>query len=504
MKKISKQLLSVILALCLSASVITAASLNVSAATADEPSGVLTSGDYQYEVVNKTLARIKKYIGSNAKEIKIPATINGCTVKYIGSSAFEGCSAERLIIPYTVTYIGSRAFYNATFKYFVVGKNVTTVDTNGLSCSCMRVFIPKTATLNKTAFDNYPLTDIYFEGTEAEWKDFTTTSRSYAGQIIHYDCDLTVCYGISKVVSDDFTLNLRSDNGGSLYTGEIPLKAGTYELKVEREDAFNALKGNNVYGYNKTVNDSSAGGMTMRANYKSPVRLIASGGIYKFSFNHDTGVFTVKRTGELPYIYTIGDVKFVFRQIPGTDYYYASGHVYKAPDSSNLCKICKDGVILGAKGAQNIGNLMGINPVQLSSESDNVLYGSISGVSESWGLVFNAKTNTITGVNSAKVTNYINKVWLSSFGKHQLRLELSDNNGADNIATATKELSAGIYQFNVYNDDKFYGGDFYIKDSGGNTLKSSYKSLVTFNATGGTYTFSFNKTTGALAVKKIK
>lgn len=41
-----------------------------------------------------------------------------------------------------------------------------------------------------------------------------------------------------------------------------------------------------------------------------------------------------------------------------------------------------------------------------------------------------------------------------------------------------------------------------IVDSGTKNLKSSYTSNVTLIASGGTYTFSFDKTTGALKVTK--
>ncbi len=69
-----------------------------------------------------------------------------------------------------------------------------------------------------------------------------------------------------------------------------------------------------------------------------------------------------------------------------------------------------------------------------------------------------------------------------------------------NVAKGTVKLSEGTYSFKVYNYGTAYTIGSKIVDSGTKNLKSSYTSNVTLIASGGTYTFSFDKTTGALKV----
>ena len=72
-----------------------------------------------------------------------------------------------------------------------------------------------------------------------------------------------------------------------------------------------------------------------------------------------------------------------------------------------------------------------------------------------------------------------------------INLVLDDKGGESNVAKGTVKLSEGTYTIGSK-----------IVDSGTKNLKSSYTSNVTLIASGGTYTFSFNKTTGALKVTK--
>ncbi|MCC8191635.1 MAG: leucine-rich repeat protein [Ruminococcus sp.] len=102
MKKRMVSLLTV-LAMVLSLSVCLPAVL-VSAET-------LTSGDYEYEILEDGTAEITRYNGSDA-EVEIPDTIDGYVVTSIGVSAFSGIeSLTIVIIPDTVTNIGGWAFF---------------------------------------------------------------------------------------------------------------------------------------------------------------------------------------------------------------------------------------------------------------------------------------------------------------------------------------------------------------------------------------------------------
>ncbi|MCD7726828.1 MAG: leucine-rich repeat protein [Ruminococcus sp.] len=75
----------------------------------------LTSGDYEYEILEDGTAKITRYIGSDA-EIELPSEIDGYVVTSIGSYSFadnEGnVSISSIIILESVTSIEEYAFYN--------------------------------------------------------------------------------------------------------------------------------------------------------------------------------------------------------------------------------------------------------------------------------------------------------------------------------------------------------------------------------------------------------
>lgn len=83
-----------------------------------------------------------------------------------------------------------------------------------------------------------------------------------------------------------------------------------------------------------------------------------------------------------------------------------------------------------------------------------------------------------------------------------INLVLDDKGGESNVAVGKVKLGEGTYSFKIYNYGTAYTIGEKIVDRGTKNLKSSYTSNVTLIASGGTYTFSFNKTTGALKVTK--
>ena len=71
----------------------------------------LTSGDYEYHVLEDGTAEITRYKGS-AKSLEIPGKLNGLAVTGIGDRAFDRCSSlKKITIPDSVTSIGDRAFF---------------------------------------------------------------------------------------------------------------------------------------------------------------------------------------------------------------------------------------------------------------------------------------------------------------------------------------------------------------------------------------------------------
>ncbi|MEF2919327.1 MAG: hypothetical protein U0O22_02525, partial [Acutalibacteraceae bacterium] len=80
-------------------------------------------------------------------------------------------------------------------------------------------------------------------------------------------------------------------------------------------------------------------------------------------------------------------------------------------------------------------------------------------------------------------------------------LVLDDNDGSNDVATATKTLAEGTYSFKVYNYGQALTSGVKIADAGTKKLYGNYTTPVTLVATGGTYTFSFNKTTNEITVE---
>ncbi len=88
------------------------------------------SGDYTYDVINDTCAKITAYIGTDTKVV-IPETIDGYTVTVIGKNAFSGNGTlTSVTFPDTLTEIQCYAFYKCTsLESVVIPDSVTTLST---------------------------------------------------------------------------------------------------------------------------------------------------------------------------------------------------------------------------------------------------------------------------------------------------------------------------------------------------------------------------------------
>ena len=96
----------------------------------------LQSGDFIYELLNDGTARILEYTGSFAKNIHIPAFIDGYPVAVIGKEAFSyyRWDADGIIVtlPDSVTTLEEKAFYMCPIKQINIPASVTVIKPGAL------------------------------------------------------------------------------------------------------------------------------------------------------------------------------------------------------------------------------------------------------------------------------------------------------------------------------------------------------------------------------------
>ncbi|MCM1059119.1 MAG: leucine-rich repeat protein [Eubacterium sp.] len=82
-------------------------------------------GKFSYVIINKEIYVTD--INKNIKELTIPSTIDGYSVRYISSRACYDGQLNQLILPNTINEIGSEAFKGCSFKEIDIPSNVTSV-----------------------------------------------------------------------------------------------------------------------------------------------------------------------------------------------------------------------------------------------------------------------------------------------------------------------------------------------------------------------------------------
>ena len=172
-----------------------------------------TEGYYTYEVSGGE-ATITDCAESASGDIIIPDTLGGCPVTKIDEWAFSGCGIESAVIPDSVLVIGKAAF-SGCYKLtsVTIGKNVTTVSDQAFySTSLVSVEFPDSVTsigafafdlcyslttvyigrglttVGNYAFNGFRITDVYYNGTEAQWEqiEIGTGNDPLTNATIHF------------------------------------------------------------------------------------------------------------------------------------------------------------------------------------------------------------------------------------------------------------------------------------------------------------------------------
>lgn len=283
------------------------------------------------------------------------------------------------------------------------------------------------------------------------------------------------------VYGDNIKLKLTAI-GTDKVGGTIALQKGSYTFKL---DNYGTL-----LGYGKTFTDTTKG-LTFNKKFKSSATLVATGGTYTFQVNTKTNTLVVKYDKNLPNEYLIGDLNTILSPVNGKT--VAVGSTYLAAGTYKF-KLSAGNVAYGYNKVINDTT----NGASLTLNSKYSSYLTLNATGGTYTFTLNTKTKKlVVGYVPAK-DEKADDVHVSG----DINLVLDDKGGESNVAKGTVKLGEGTYSFKIYNYGTAYTTGAKIVDSGTKNLKSSYTANATLIATGGTYTFSFNKTTGALTVTK--
>ena len=262
--------------------------------------------------------------------------------------------------------------------------------------------------------------------------------------------------------------------------GTIALQKGTYTFKL---DNYGTL-----LGYSKTFTDTTTG-LTFNKKFKSSTTLVATGGTYTFQVNTKTNALVVKYNKNLPNEYLIGDLNTILSPVNGKT--IAVGSTYLAAGTYKF-KLSADNVVYGY--GRVINNTTNGDSLSLNSKYSSYL--TLNATGGTYTFTLNTKTKKLVVGYAPAKDEKADDVHVSG----DINLVLDDKGGESNVAVGKVKLGEGTYSFKVYSYGTAYTIGEKIVDSGAKTLKSSYTSNVTLIASGGTYIFSFDKTTGALKV----
>jgi nitrogen fixation protein FixH len=308
---------------------------------------------------------------------------------------------------------------------------------------------------------------------KASWKSstpFTATGGTYVFTFNANTNKLSVEYlanGVSLV--GDLELNLKETSNG-IYTATTQLAAGTYNFKV-RNDGVELGSGT---AYKDTI-----ASQTFKASWKSSTPFTATGGTYVFTFNANTNKLSVEYLANG--VSLVGDLDLNLKETSDGVY---TATTELAAGTYNF-KVRNDGVELGSGTAYTD---------TIESQTFKAAWKSSTPFTATGG------TYTFTfDANKNKLSVEYLASGVSIFG--DINLSLVET--SDGVYTATTKLAAGTYSFKVRNDGVEYGKGATYTDAIKNVqLKSIWKTAATLEATGGTYTFTYDTNTNKITVKK--
>lgn len=136
-----------------------------------------------------TMIGMEAFAGTGLKSVTIPKSVT-----VLSTSVFSGCtSLESAVILAEVTYLGADLFSGCTsLKRVAMPESVTSIGISAFSgCTDLKsIWIPKSVTkVIMNAFSDTSLTDVYYEGTETQWKkvEIDTNNAPLTAAAIHFN-----------------------------------------------------------------------------------------------------------------------------------------------------------------------------------------------------------------------------------------------------------------------------------------------------------------------------
>ncbi|MEF2920716.1 MAG: hypothetical protein U0O22_09680, partial [Acutalibacteraceae bacterium] len=244
-----------------------------------------------------------------------------------------------------------------------------------------------------------------------------------------------------------------------------------------------------LLGYKKTVTNSS-NGLTFKKTYGSFVTLNATGGTYTFQVNVDTNTLVIKYDSKLPEEYLVGDVNTILSPVAGKP--LAIGTTYLEAGTYQF-KISDDAVLLG-NGGNCTDDTAGRSVTFKNTYSKSYTLNATGG---NYTFTYYTSTGKLIIKHSPVKDEALDDVHVSG----DINFVLDDNGGNSDVATATTTLSEGTYSFKVYNYGQAVTNGVKITDEGTKKLFGNYSTPLTLITSGGTYTFTFNKTTNEITIE---
>lgn len=315
------------------------------------------------------------------------------------------------------------------------------------------------------------------------WTSATTLKASGGTYTFKYDTTtnkLAIEYKAPSLaqIFGDINLDLEATKDANIYSAAIELKAGKYSFRVMNQDV--------QYCCGYTFNDKTRGAQ-YKSTWKSASILNAKGGSYTFSYDIDTNKLTIAYVPAGAECGIVGDLTITLDKTATENVYSTTTEVKAGTYQikvSNFGKICGGGLTI-----KNSTNGVKLNP----SWSKYVTFTAAGGT---YTFTYNTATNTLA--IAPEKSESVVKVT----GDIDLTLSKSDD---ENVYTGTTTLDKGTYMFKMNVDGKDYCCGSVIKNSAAAlTYRTKYTSATTFNALGGTYTFSYNVSTNVLSVTYTK